>query len=76
MTTIDRYHDLRRRLRLTQPEIAAATGYSLGYVTRWGHEGRTALPPPEAAVTRLAALLRERAQRDLAEIDTATRAAH
>ncbi|BDA85448.1 hypothetical protein Sa4125_29900 [Aureimonas sp. SA4125] len=67
----DRYQNLRRRLRLTKPEIAVATGYSLGYVNRWGHSGESALQPPAAAIDRLAALLRERALRDLADTDRA-----
>ncbi|MEF2553732.1 hypothetical protein VQ042_20685 [Aurantimonas sp. A2-1-M11] len=67
MTATDRYNALRRRLRLTQPEIAVATQYSEGYVRRWGHAGATALPPPADAVDRLAALLRERALADLVE---------
>ncbi len=67
MTATDRYNELRRRLRLSKPEIAVATGYSLGYVSRWGHAGATALPPPADAVDRLAVLLRERALADLAE---------
>ena len=50
----DRYNALRRRLRLTLPEVSAATGYSLGYVSRWGHSGSSAIEPPAVAIERLA----------------------
>ncbi|WP_279482284.1 helix-turn-helix transcriptional regulator [Aureimonas sp. SK2] len=65
MTAAARYNAIRRRLRLTQAEVAEATGYSLGYVSKWGHAGQTAKDPPDAAVDRLAQLLRERGAKDL-----------
>lgn len=65
----DRYNALRRRLRLTLPEVSAATGYSLGYVSRWGHSGSSAIEPPAVAIERLAVLLRPQALDDLAYSD-------
>ena len=61
-----RYKSLRHRLRMTVPELATATGYSAGHVSRWCHAGRTAVPVPQRAVTVLEGALRARAQDDLA----------
>ena len=64
MSSVDRYNERRLRLRMSRLEMAAATGYSMGYVSRRSHSGPTALPPPGATVDRLAALVREQTLRD------------
>jgi hypothetical protein len=60
-----RYADLRRRLKMSVPDVAKFTGFSPGYVGRWSHGGPTALPVPDGVVERLHERLFVRAVGDL-----------
>lgn len=57
-----RFHALRRNLRLTQAEIAAVTGYSPGYVSKWAHRGCTMKVPPQKAIESLEEFRLEKAR--------------